>query len=71
MPVASTRRLWSDRTVFGRKVDHRRWARRLWWTFLATAALFVLFPRFSGPLWGMPGESGRGKTGLSDSMSPA
>ena len=44
MPVASTRRLWSDRTVFGRKVDHRRWARRLWWTFLATAALFVLFP---------------------------
>lgn len=35
-----------------------------------TVALFVLFPRFSGPLWGMPGESGRGKTGLSDSMSP-
>jgi protein-glutamine gamma-glutamyltransferase len=35
-----------------------------------TVALFMLFPRFSGPLWGMPGESGRGKTGLSDSMSP-
>jgi protein-glutamine gamma-glutamyltransferase len=35
-----------------------------------TVALFVLFPRFSGPLWGMPGESGRGTTGLSNSMSP-
>jgi transglutaminase-like putative cysteine protease len=35
-----------------------------------TVALFMLFPRFSGPLWGMPGESGRGKTGLSESMSP-
>ena len=35
-----------------------------------TVALFVLFPRFSGPLWGMPGESGRGSTGLSNSMSP-
>ncbi len=36
-----------------------------------TVALFVLFPRFSGPLWGMPGESsGRGNTGLSNSMSP-
>ncbi|HQR55219.1 MAG TPA: DUF3488 and transglutaminase-like domain-containing protein [Burkholderiaceae bacterium] len=35
-----------------------------------TVALFVLFPRFSGPLWGMPGESGRGRTGLSESMSP-
>jgi transglutaminase-like putative cysteine protease len=34
------------------------------------AALFVLFPRVSGPLWGMPGQSGQGKTGLSDSMSP-
>jgi protein-glutamine gamma-glutamyltransferase len=34
------------------------------------AALFVLFPRFSGPLWGMPGDSGRGTTGLSNSMSP-
>lgn len=34
------------------------------------AALFVLFPRISGPLWGMPGESGQGRTGLSNSMSP-
>lgn len=35
-----------------------------------TVALFVLFPRFSGPLWGMPTGSERGNTGLSNSMSP-
>jgi transglutaminase-like putative cysteine protease len=34
------------------------------------AALFLLFPRITGPLWGMPGESREGKTGLSNSMSP-
>lgn len=34
------------------------------------AAMFVLFPRVSGPLWGMPGETLGGRTGLSDSMSP-
>ncbi len=34
------------------------------------AALFFLFPRLSGPLWGMPGESRQGKTGLSESMAP-
>ncbi|HSQ10252.1 MAG TPA: DUF3488 and transglutaminase-like domain-containing protein, partial [Burkholderiaceae bacterium] len=34
------------------------------------AALFLLFPRITGPLWGMPGESSEGKTGLSNSMSP-
>jgi transglutaminase-like putative cysteine protease len=35
-----------------------------------TAALFFLFPRLSGPLWGMPGESRQASTGLSNSMSP-
>ncbi|HTN49420.1 MAG TPA: DUF3488 and transglutaminase-like domain-containing protein [Burkholderiaceae bacterium] len=34
------------------------------------ATLFVLFPRLSGPLWGMPGESRQANTGLSNSMSP-
>ena len=33
-------------------------------------ALFVLFPRVQGPLWGMPADSQRGATGLSDTMSP-
>ncbi len=33
-------------------------------------ALFVLFPRPSGPLWGLPDDAYAGKTGLSDSMSP-
>ncbi len=35
-----------------------------------TAALFLLFPRISGPLWGMPGDAVAGRTGLSNSMTP-
>ena len=34
------------------------------------AALFVLFPRANGPLWGLPGDAQAGKTGLSETMSP-
>jgi transglutaminase-like putative cysteine protease len=33
-------------------------------------ALFVLFPRVEGPLWGMPGDAFAARSGLSDSMSP-
>ena len=33
-------------------------------------ALFVLFPRLPGPLWGIPGSTSSGATGLSDTMSP-
>ncbi|RIX45545.1 MAG: DUF3488 domain-containing protein [Rhodocyclales bacterium GT-UBC] len=32
--------------------------------------LFVLFPRISGPLWGLPEDAHAGRTGLSDSMTP-
>jgi len=32
--------------------------------------LFIAFPRIQGPLWGMPGDAGSGRTGLSDSMAP-
>ncbi len=32
--------------------------------------LFVLFPRVTGPLWGLPQDAFAGVTGLSDSMSP-
>jgi transglutaminase-like putative cysteine protease len=32
--------------------------------------LFLLFPRISGPLWGLPSDAFTGKTGLSDTMSP-
>jgi len=35
-----------------------------------TIVLFLLFPRISGPLWGMPGDGASGGTGLSNSMSP-
>ena len=35
-----------------------------------TIALFLLFPRITGPLWGTPGASESGRTGLSNSMSP-
>jgi transglutaminase-like putative cysteine protease len=31
--------------------------------------LFVLFPRIAGPLWGLPQDSGRSISGLSDSMT--
>ncbi len=33
-------------------------------------ALFVLFPRVQGPIWGMPQDAYAGMTGLSDEMSP-
>lgn len=33
-------------------------------------ALFVLFPRIPGPLWGVPEPEAAGVSGLSDSMSP-
>lgn len=33
-------------------------------------ALFVLFPRAPGPMWGMPKDAGRAMTGLDDEMSP-
>lgn len=32
--------------------------------------LFVLFPRISGPLWGLPNDAYSGMTGLSDEMTP-
>lgn len=33
-------------------------------------ALFVLFPRVQGPLWGLPGDAHTGLSGLSDTMTP-
>ena len=33
-------------------------------------ALFILFPRIPGPLWGVPNSAGKATTGISDSMSP-
>ena len=32
--------------------------------------LYLLFPRVSGPLWGLPADAHAGRTGLSNSMSP-
>jgi transglutaminase-like putative cysteine protease len=32
--------------------------------------LFFLFPRVTGPLWGLPADAFSGTTGLSDSMTP-
>jgi transglutaminase-like putative cysteine protease len=34
------------------------------------AAMFLLFPRVNGPLWGLPGEGMSNRSGLSESMSP-
>jgi transglutaminase-like putative cysteine protease len=36
----------------------------------AALALFVLFPRVQGPLWGLPQGAYAGMTGLSDTMTP-
>jgi transglutaminase-like putative cysteine protease len=36
----------------------------------AALALFLLFPRVQGPLWGLPQDAYTGMTGLSDTMSP-
>jgi transglutaminase-like putative cysteine protease len=36
----------------------------------AALALFILFPRWSNPLWGVPEASLDARSGLSDSMSP-
>lgn len=33
-------------------------------------ALWVLFPRISGPLWGTPGTGNTARTGMSETMSP-
>ncbi len=33
-------------------------------------ALFILFPRIEGPIWGLPKDAYAGMTGLGDSMSP-
>ncbi len=33
-------------------------------------ALFVLFPRVPGPLWGLPADAGPARSGISDTMSP-
>jgi len=33
-------------------------------------ALYLLFPRVAGPLWGLPRDAHAGLTGLSDSMAP-
>lgn len=46
-------------------------ARMLAWAVPVAAALFFVFPRIQGPLWGMPGDAGgSGRTGLSDRMAP-
>ena len=34
------------------------------------AAVFLLFPRFGGPLWGLPADAQRARTGLSETMTP-
>ena len=35
-----------------------------------TIIAFILFPRIQGPLWGLPGDAGSARSGLSSSMAP-
>jgi transglutaminase-like putative cysteine protease len=52
-------------------VSRARWTMRYLLEALPIAmVLFVLFPRISGPLWGIPEDRHSATTGLSDSMSP-
>ena len=48
-----------------------RFAAKLMLQSLPVAALmFVVFPRISQPLWGLPGDAKSAKTGISEQMSP-
>ncbi|MDH3713720.1 MAG: DUF3488 and transglutaminase-like domain-containing protein [Gammaproteobacteria bacterium] len=52
-------------------MSRARWTLRCVLEALPIAlVLFVLFPRISGPLWGIPEDRHSATTGLSDSMSP-
>jgi len=45
-------------------------ARLLLFALPFALVMFMLFPRLSSPLWGVPEQALDGKTGLADSMSP-
>lgn len=42
----------------------------LGWALPLALVLFVLFPRISGPLWGLPNDAYSGMSGLSNEMAP-
>lgn len=54
--------------------DWRRWVKQSGLLLIQAAPLmlimFLLFPRLSSPLWGMPSASEETRTGLSNEMSP-
>ena len=55
----------------GRETEHVRTAATLMAQGLPfMLALFVLFPRIEGPLWGLPADAFSARTGLSETMSP-
>jgi transglutaminase-like putative cysteine protease len=52
---------------------HRRFlmsARLLGLAAPIALALFFLFPRIEGPLWGMPGDASSARSGMSETMAP-
>ena len=57
-------------TLFSQKQHLRLAARMLVFSIPLAVVLFLLFPRTSGPLWGLPEDAYNAKTGLSDQMSP-
>ena len=40
------------------------------WSVPFAAACFLFFPRLGAPLWGAPGDTFTGRTGISDTMEP-
>lgn len=59
-----------DKGAPGIAVALRYTARAVAFAVPITVALFVLFPRLPGPLWGSPGDGSTARTGLSNTMSP-
>jgi transglutaminase-like putative cysteine protease len=63
-----------DLNYSGAEPPFRRQLRSAGWLLAQsvplTLALFLLFPRVPGPLWGLPRDAFAGVTGLSDTMSP-
>lgn len=57
-------------TALPLRVPLRMGARLVVFSLPLMAVLFVLFPRIPGPLWGLPSDSGAGRSGLTDEMTP-
>jgi transglutaminase-like putative cysteine protease len=70
LTTATLLRLTSSGAVPGWRRSLRYGGRVLVQALPLTLVFWLLFPRFAGPLWHIPGDSQIAASGLSDSMSP-